>query len=165
MAEKPSEPHWKKDFSVDWEETSYISRREFARYLALGSVLMAAGTTFLALRLGLPRTSTATRLKVADLDSVPPGGSLVFEYPVKGRFAILCRHADGNVAAFSQKCTHLGCAVYYAPESGKLECPCHEGFFDARTGDVLAGPPQRALPKVELEVVDGRIYAIGGGEA
>lgn len=45
---------------------------------------------------------------------------------------------------------------------GELYCPCHEGVFDARTGEVTAGPPPRGLPKVVLaEQTDGSIWAVG----
>lgn len=45
---------------------------------------------------------------------------------------------------------------------GELYCPCHEGIFDAGTGEVTAGPLPRALPKVVLtEQTDGSIWAVG----
>ena len=164
---KPSaDPHWKTDFDVDWEETSLVTRREFTRFLALGSVGMAAGNVVLAATAGL-RSGTAARprLEIARVDAVKPGGYATFEYPEPGRHAILLRHEDGAFDAFSQRCPHLGCSVFYAERSGKLECPCHEGFFDARSGDVLAGPPQRGLARIELEVRDGAVFAVGGGES
>jgi Rieske Fe-S protein len=42
-----------------------------------------------------------------------------------------------------------------------MECPCHNGGFDAATGQVLYGPPPRALPRIALRIEDGRIYAEG----
>ena len=160
------EPHWKTDFSVDWEKTSYITRREFTRFLALGSGAMAVGNVYLAVRSSFssPRTQFP-RLEVASVEALQPRGFKSFEYPDKGQHAILLRHIDGTFSAFSQRCPHLGCSVYFSEESQKLECPCHEGFFDAKTGDVLAGPPQRGLAAVKLEITDGKIYAVAGGEA
>jgi Rieske Fe-S protein len=160
------DPHWKTDFSVDWERTSYVTRREFTRFLGLGSLAMAAGSTFMAARASLGRPATASPvLEVATVDAVKPRGFRTFQYPAPGKHAILLRHEDGSFSAYSQRCPHLGCSVFYGEESGKLECPCHEGFFDAHTGDVLAGPPQRGLAVIDLEVRDGRVYAVGGGEA
>ena len=160
------EPHWKTDFSVDWEKTSYITRREFTRFLALGSGAMAVGNVYLAVRSSFssPRTEFP-RLEVASVNALQPQRFKSFEYPDKGQHAILLRHIDGTFSAFSQRCPHLGCSVYFSEESQKLECPCHEGFFDAKTGDVLAGPPQRGLAAVKLEITDGKIYAVAGGEA
>ena len=45
---------------------------------------------------------------------------------------------------------------------GDLYCPCHEGEFDIRTGEVTGGPPPRALPKVLLvEDARGAVWAVG----
>jgi nitrite reductase/ring-hydroxylating ferredoxin subunit len=166
MSRDKLEPHWKTDFSMDWEETSFITRREFTRFLALGSAAMAAGNVLLAATSGLRADRTRRpRLEIAGVDELRPHGFKAFEYPAKGRYALLLRHEDGTFSAFSQRCPHLGCSVFLSEHSGKLECPCHEGFFDAKTGDVLAGPPQRGLAKIELEVADGKVFAVGGGEA
>lgn len=56
-------------------------------------------------------------------------------------------------------CTHLSCAVLYKGD-GKLHCPCHDGLFDAATGNVLAGPPPRPLSLIQLAIHDGTIYAV-----
>ena len=61
------------------------------------------------------------------------------------------RPDEETYVAFSQKCTHLSCAVYYARAKNRLECPCHEGYFSVRNGEVLQGPPPRPLPRVVLE--------------
>jgi Rieske Fe-S protein len=41
-----------------------------------------------------------------------------------------------------------------------LLCPCHDGKFDALTGEPIAGPPQRRLPRIRLEQRGGELYAI-----
>jgi nitrite reductase/ring-hydroxylating ferredoxin subunit len=157
------EPHWKSDFSVDWEETSYITRREFSRFLALGSAVMALGNVAMA-TFDLPNPSAGPRLALGALSELELGGFKSFEYPQPGHYAILLRQQDGAVVAFSQRCPHLGCSVHYSQASGQLECPCHEGFFDARTGAVLAGPPQRGLVAIELAIENDQVFAVGGGE-
>ncbi|GEM49564.1 QcrA and Rieske domain-containing protein [Deinococcus cellulosilyticus] len=160
------DPHWKRDFSVDWDKTSLITRREFTRFLGLSSGALAVGTTVLAAAgtLSKPRTDYPEQ-EIAAVDQIKPRGFLAFHYPHKDDHALLLRHEDGTFSAFSQKCPHLGCHVFFAEHTGKLECPCHEGFFDARSGDVLAGPPQRGLDRVEIEVRDGKVFAVGMGEA
>jgi Rieske Fe-S protein len=165
MSKIKPEPHWKTDFSVDWEETSFITRREFTRFLGLGSVAMAAGSVVMAGMSTIRSEPLHPRLEVTDVDAVKPRGYKTFEYPEAGRHAILLHHEDGTFSAYSQRCPHLGCSVFYTPEHNQLECPCHEGFFNAQTGDVLAGPPQRGLAKIELEILNGKIYAVRGGEA
>jgi Rieske Fe-S protein len=76
---------------------------------------------------------------------------------------ILVRIGETSFAAYSQKCTHLSCAVYYEREDNRLACPSHEGFFSIHDGSVLAGPPTRPLPKVTLEQRGSDLIAIGMG--
>jgi arsenite oxidase small subunit len=100
---------------------------------------------------------------IADAD-LPEGGVHLFRYPTAKDPAILLRLPDGELRAFSQKCTHLGCVVYYEQEHRQLVCPCHEGFFDDADGSVIHGPPTRDLPVIPVEVGDdGMIWALGGG--
>ena len=92
----------------------------------------------------------------------PVGSTYLFRYPGDDDPAILLRLSDTDVVAFSQKCTHLGCVVYYEPDEQRWHCPCHEGNFEVRTGDVISGPPTRPLGRIDLEVRDdGMIWALG----
>ncbi|MGW4228465.1 Rieske (2Fe-2S) protein [Streptomyces sp. NPDC004980] len=94
-----------------------------------------------------------------------PGESLAFRYPGDEDRAVAVRLDDGTLVGYSAVCTHLACAVIWRKDrgpEGELYCPCHEGVFDARTGEVTAGPPPRGLPKVALtEQTDGSIWAVG----
>lgn len=87
-----------------------------------------------------------------------PGEAVVFAYPTDDDPAIAVRLADGSLVAYSSVCTHLGCAVLWSAERGDLECPCHKGAFDARSGGVLAGPPQRGLHPIPLVERPDGIY-------
>lgn len=55
-----------------------------------------------------------------------------------------------TVVAFDRRCPHLGCPVVWAAARARFECPCHRAAFDARTGQVLFGPPRRGLGRVEI---------------
>jgi Rieske Fe-S protein len=55
--------------------------------------------------------------------------------------------------------------VVPAFEAGRLHCPCHNGWFDLNTGQPVAGPPQRALPRVLLDIRAGTVYAMGVEES
>jgi Rieske Fe-S protein len=99
------------------------------------------------------RGAASARLVAA---SLRPGEAAVFTYPTDDDPAIAVRLADGTLVAYSSVCTHLGCAVLWSAKSGNLECPCHKGAFDARSGSVMAGPPQRRLHRIPLvERADG----------
>jgi nitrite reductase/ring-hydroxylating ferredoxin subunit len=86
---------------------------------------------------GEPRAIVAT-------DTVEVGGIHLFRYPTDADPAVLLRVSDTDVVAFSQKCTHLGCVVYYEADEHRWHCPCHEGNFEAETGEVISGPPYAA---------------------
>lgn len=73
----------------------------------------------------------------------------------------MVRLSETEYVAYSQKCTHLSCPVIPDPAAERIRCPCHEGLYDLRTGDAIAGPPKRPLPRITLEVRDGRILATG----
>ncbi len=85
----------------------------------------------------------------------------MFAYPGDQDPCLLIRMHDGKLLAYSQKCTHLSCAVIPEIEQGILRCPCHEGIFDLATGRNIAGPPPRPLPIIELEVTGDDVYAVG----
>ena len=71
------------------------------------------------------------------------------------------RTGTDSYVAYSQKCTHLSCAVFYTRERNRLECPCHQGYFSIADGAVLQGPPQRPLPRVVMEIEGGQLFAVG----
>ena len=99
--------------------------------------------------------------EVASADAVPVGGAVTFAYPEPHEPCVLVRTAQDRFVAYSQKCTHLSCAVVPVVPESCLHCPCHQGFFDLETGSPTAGPPRRPLPRITLEVRNGRIYATG----
>jgi Rieske Fe-S protein len=85
----------------------------------------------------------------------------LFQYPTVNDPCILVKTPDQKLVAYSQKCTHLSCAVYYSARQNRLECPCHEGYFSIDSGRVLQGPPPRPLPKIRLEQRGDQVFAIG----
>ncbi len=67
-------------------------------------------------------------------------------------------HGSGKFTVFDDRCTHLGCPYSWNDKSGKFDCPCHGGVFDAE-GRVLGGPPPRPLDRYEYKVENGVLYA------
>ncbi|MFF7636657.1 ubiquinol-cytochrome c reductase iron-sulfur subunit [Kitasatospora sp. NPDC008050] len=144
--------------------TPDTTRRDCLRLLATVSGGLAVGSTVVAAGV-LPRHGDggADPLKVAD--QLGPGETVTFDYPTAHDRAIGIRLTNGAVVGYSAVCTHQACGVLWRPDrgtAGELYCPCHQGTFDVRTGDVTGGPPPRGLPKVVLvEDSAGGIWAIG----
>lgn len=156
-------PH-QAEFPYDRDEEAQVTRREFCNFLFLTSSALFLSAAGFAGKSAYDSQFEPTYqpMKIEGANVLEPGTALNFIYPNENDTAILIRAADGSYHAYGQKCTHLTCPVYYAKEHNRLECPCHEGGFDVRTGNVLYGPPPRPLDKIEIEVrADGEIWAIG----
>jgi Rieske Fe-S protein len=159
-------PIWKRDFPYEAAAEEEVTRREFARYLVAGAGTLALGNVGLAAWTQLRTINEGEPRAIVDVGSVEVGGTYLFRYPTDGDPAALLRVSDADVVAFSQKCTHLGCVVYYEADDHRWHCPCHEGNFEAETGAVISGPPLRPLARIDVEIRDdGMIWALGRSEA
>jgi cytochrome b6-f complex iron-sulfur subunit len=69
----------------------------------------------------------------------------------------IVRQDASQVLALSAVCTHLRCILDYDRERRGLVCPCHAGRFDL-AGNVLSGPPPRALASYGVSVRAGEIF-------
>ncbi len=163
------QPRWRRDFPVDWSRDDYVSRRDLVKFIVLTSGAFAVGQLWIATRslFGGRGRPPAAGTAIAAVDELPIGGAKTFEYPEGSSPRLLVRIDERRFVAYDQQCTHLLCPVVPKVDSGRLHCPCHDGWFDLATGQVLAGPPQRPLARVVLEVRDGTVYATGieGGAA
>jgi len=126
--------------------------------LAIGFLSLLGGMIaylFPSERRGLNPTG---RMRVALASEIPPG---------KGKQVIFhgepvwILHLQGGFVALSAVCTHKGCIIGWDEKRRTLTCPCHGGLFDVN-GNVLAGPPQRPLTRLRVEVLDGEVY-LGSG--
>ena len=154
-------PRWREDFPVRWDDDHYMTRRELAKFLTLGSGLLATVNGLIAF-IGLTgRIPTTPVQRIAAADELAPGSSLLFRYPTAEDPCILVRDAAGRLDAFSQVCTHLSCAIVHRPDEHALACPCHKGSFSSTDGRPLAGPPTRRLPRIVIEQRGAAILATG----
>lgn len=154
------QPKWRQDFPIDWPQDHYLSRRDFTKFMVLISLAFTAGQFWIIGRKFLrKRRGEAPIQRIATIDQVPIGGSVAFIYPAAHDTCLLVRTGEKTFVAYSQKCTHLSCAVVPQPDKNRFYCPCHEGSFDLATGAPIAGPPQRPLPRINLEVRSGVVYA------
>ena len=155
------EPLWRDEFSIHTADERYVSRRQFTKFLVLTSLGMFAGNIWILVRSAFGKAPTFSEKNICRAYDVPLGGVWLFRYPTEQDPCILIRPDENTFVAYSQKCTHLSCAVFYSREKDRLECPCHEGYFSVRNGGVLQGPPPRPLPRVLLERRGDDIVAIG----
>ena len=160
--ERNDRPAWREEFSVESSEDAYVLRRQFTKFLVLTSAGMACGNGWIWFRsLTAPPRDAYPAAVIARAADLAPGQVRLFSYPGEHDPCILVRRSNGALAAFSQKCTHLSCAVYYAAAADRLECPCHNGAFSVENGRVLQGPPPRPLPRIKLDQRGDDIYAVG----
>lgn len=94
---------------------------------------------------------------IAAASSIPVGHAKSFLDPRSQQPAWLVHVSATQFVAFSAVCTHAGCGVGYDQTNEQFVCPCHGGTYDAKTGQVLAGPPPAPLPKIPVTVTNGKV--------
>ena len=95
-------------------------------------------------------------VSLGSVTSVEIGG--LRRVDVGDRTYVLCRLDEDEVALLDGLCTHG--AVHLADGAlldGQLECPKHNGRFDARSGAPCRKPIREALAAYHVDVRDGRI--------
>ena len=159
----PRRPHkpeeWRQEFPYPWDEDEIVTRRDTLRFLLAGSGALFLATSALGVIGNLPSGPNVQSLASARVGELGENEWRVFNFPDQYTEGILINLPGKGLVAYSDVCTHLSCAVIYQG-NGKLHCPCHEGLFDAATGDVLAGPPTRPLPLIQIAIENGVIYAV-----
>ena len=159
---------WKSLFPVDIAEESRLSRREFARFLALVSAGFTGGIGYLMLRRkpldGAPAPvapgELAPERQLCRAEELAPGNSFLFTYRDPQDRCILIHTRGGQWRAYRQTCTHLGCAVRW--DGRGLECPCHNGYFEVEQGFPVQGPPTRPLSRLKVELrAGGQVWVCG----
>ncbi|MCS6998436.1 MAG: ubiquinol-cytochrome c reductase iron-sulfur subunit [Aquificaceae bacterium] len=157
------------------------SRRDLMG-LAIGGlgVIGALGVLYPIVKTLAPSAaSLAGALVEVDVNSIPEGQVRVVSW--KGKPVFVVKLPQGlqwggkakeeknskllqgqNAFALVAVCTHLGCVPLWKPQ-GEAEfnypvfhCPCHGGFYSP-WGDVVAGPPPRALHIPPQAIRDGKL--------
>ncbi len=152
---------YRQHFPVNTPQDNIATRREFLKVLGLTSGAFFAGTTGLAVAGAVQGPENFSPQKIAEVGKLRTGQSTTFAYPTAADPCLLVNLGNDNYVAYSQKCTHLACPVYWEEKNHRIECPCHEGAFDVKSGEPISGPPPRPLARVLLKVEGGAIYATG----
>lgn len=159
----------KEQQEVPAKDEKQVSRREFCNRLAVTSAAIAVA----AQSINGQSVGSGNQLrqqpmivyppqKIEGAERLLPGSSMYFTYPSASDPAILVRANDGMYFAYSQKCTHLGCSIYFNAGQKCLECPCHKGSYQLQSGEVMFGPPQRPLDLINIQVrAGGELWAVG----
>jgi Rieske Fe-S protein len=152
---------WQALFPFHWDADELIARRDMLQLAVKASgALFAATVSIVTLGFVRPQRGEKHVRRIVAATDIPQGGVHYFQYPGEDDQAILLHLSDGQFVAYSGRCTHLSCAVYYHEARQQLICPCHEGVFDPSTGVPTAGPPQRPLPKIEIHQDGSMLYAV-----
>lgn len=64
---------------------------------------------------------------------------------------------NGQVIAFNDTCTHLGCKVDYQASQKQFFCPCHQSAFDLE-GKTKNKTPPRDMDELLIEIRDGEVF-------
>lgn len=157
---RAQDQQWREEFPYHWRADDLVTRRDTLRFLAAGSGALFVATGALAVAGNLVPAAAARAVRIAGLHELPVNAAKVFTFPDQYAQGILINLPGKGLVAYSDVCTHLSCGVFYVGDGKHLHCPCHEGLFDAATGDVVAGPPTRPLPLIQIEARADGIYAV-----
>jgi menaquinol-cytochrome c reductase iron-sulfur subunit len=152
-----------------------ISRKDFLSIasVAIGGVIGAA--------IGIPAVSYVLSPALKDeeaIDLIPLGSASKVEIGLPTLFKAKIQHKAGwidneqevsfyvytennrDYIAISNVCTHLGCRVRWVEDDETFACPCHNASF-SKEGEVISGPPPRALDRFQVVVENGQLFVTG----
>jgi Rieske Fe-S protein len=135
-------------------------RRRFLSQAVMGfGLLFGMGTLgfrFLQFLMPNRKERQAETVLIGAESRIPTGEAVPID--LGGRKILVLKTEDG-VAAFSRRCTDLGCLVSWNREREQFVCPCHQGIFD-KTGRNISGPPPRPLDRLEIVKRGEQLYVI-----
>ena len=130
---------------------------EFSRRSAVTATAAVVGSALLV-ACGDGRSATAAKTVDIEIDAakVPVGGGHVDTT----NSVVVTQPSKGTYKAFSSVCPHQGCQVG-SVNTDAIVCPCHGSRFDPATGDVTAGPAEKALPAKKVVVQGAKLHITG----
>lgn len=150
-----------------------ITRRQFLGRISWAAGLIGAvlvGAPFVGFIFSpLIKKSPLVWRDVGPVDQFKVGTTVIVKYtdptplPWAGvtaqSAAWLRRDSETDFTAFSVNCTHLGCPVRWLPDAELFLCPCHGGVYN-KDGQVVAGPPPKALFHYPVRVQKGQVQVL-----
>lgn len=134
----------------------------------------AAGATVVALAQAGDAEAASRRYprrRVVALSKLRVNRPVSFAYPLKAQPNVLLDlghavpHGVGpkkSIVAYSILCQHMGCPVEYRRKTREFVCPCHQSQYDpARLASIIQGVAPRPLPRIQLKVERGAVWAVG----
>lgn len=126
-----------------------ISRRDFLGLTAKWSAIVTWVMVLLGmLHLPIPGVfpEKSSRFKIGKPTRYPPG-SVTF-MPERRVYLF---STERGFHAISAVCTHLGCVVHRASETGEFLCSCHGSKFSS-DGGLLVGPAPKGLTWLRMSL-------------
>lgn len=75
-----------------------------------------------------------------------------------GKLSLAVYDTVDGISVSDARCTHAGALLCDGYFDGKnIECPLHQGLFDAVTGKARAAPATRTLKMYETRIADGKV--------
>lgn len=132
-----------------------VSRGNFL-HLGTAAGLAAAGVPILAsCGKELPKVKSG-KVVIAE-KKLEPNSAYVFADAETDDPRVVVRLESGEILMYSAECTHRGCTVGYKAEEQHLVCPCHDSIFSPSSGEVVSGPADEPLAKLDVKVANGKI--------
>jgi arsenite oxidase small subunit len=150
--------------SID-ESGPQVTRRGLLAGGAAGAAVLAGSEVADA------QSARYPRFRVVSLRRLRVNRPVEFDYPLRGQSSVLVDLGRSvpagvgprrSIVAYSVLCQHMGCPAEYRRSTREFFCPCHQSRYDAeRLGAIIQGVATRGLPRIELEVRRGAVYAVG----
>lgn len=129
-----------------------LRRRFVNALLGSGIAATAASIVYPILKFVIPpETSESAVMSVSAgrADDLSLNSGKIFQFG--GEPGLIVRTAEGQLRAFSARCTHLNCTVQYDSGERQIICACHGGVFDLN-GKNIAGPPPKPLVTYSVNI-------------
>ncbi len=117
------------------------------------------------------KNKTQNWIRLGSVSKVELGTPTLFKTKIERQTGWITSEQELSIYAFTENgrdfvamsniCTHLGCRVRWISDQELFFCPCHNAGF-SKSGDVVSGPPPRALDQFEIKEEDGQLFVLGG---